>query len=119
MNKQKLINKYYKILHSKKVIDYDNFENIIGPVKEVIKILDDEFCHRKKALDEYVNEENELYCNMAKELIKEIRHKYIKRNNVIWISESAMAGFYILRNKEDLYTELKEYIDELEEEENV
>lgn len=111
---QKLINKYFNKLCSDKFFKND-CETIIGRAKDVIELL--------KSESEYINNpENNVEIETIdfntyeiKELIKEIQGTYSNLNDVIYLFEHPMVGFYVLANRKDLYQDLKEYYIELEE----
>jgi hypothetical protein len=114
MYKQFLINKYFKKLCNAKFFKNDE-DAIIGRAKDVIKCLQDGVTYVKDPINE-VNEENrDFLVEETALLIKDIQNDYHNMNNVIGLTNHPMLGFYVLQDKTDLYNELKEYYEEMEE----
>lgn len=109
MNKQKLINKYFKKLTSDKFFKNDD-ETIIGKAGDVI----DEICKQTEILKDSSDEYEAFIFSETNSLVKEIKDTYSDMNDVIMISFHPMVGYYSLIEINDVYEELKEYYDELE-----
>lgn len=107
---QKLIKYYYSKLNSKDFFINDD-EEIIGRAKDVIKTLRQELKFAQNLRNGLDEEEIEFLQNETEKLIKEINNNYYKKD-IIRIYISHMAGFYVLQNEQDLYEDLKEYIEE-------
>lgn len=56
--------------------------------------------------------------NETRYLLKELRNKDIKADDVVYLSYHPMSDFYALQSTETLYNELKDYIEDLEDDEN-
>lgn len=109
MNKQELINEYFKVLTSDKFFKNDD-ETIIGKAGDVI----DEICKQTEILKDS-NVEYEYYIfHETHKLVKEIKNKYSNNNDVIMLFVQPTSTFYELADVNDLYEELKEYYEELE-----
>lgn len=111
---QKLINKYFKKLCSDKYFKND-YETIIGRAKEVIELLKTESEYIKNPENNVDIETIDFNTYKIKELIEKIQDTYSNLNDVIYLFEQPMVGFYVLADRKDLYQDLKEYYIELEE----
>ncbi len=115
---QELINKYFNKLCSEKFFQYDD-EVIIGKVKDVIQDLKNQIKYVKDPNNDGHYKENiQLIIRETKKLIKEIKATYSNKEDVIKLEIHPMISFYTLKDKKNLFDELKMYYDELEEEEN-
>ena len=110
---QNLINFYFSKLCDGKFFKNDD-EIIIGRAKDVIENLKQQAEFVKNPDNNIDEEEIKFITDEVKSLINEIEKKYFDTDDVIEISLSPMAGFYMLVNTKDLLEELKEYYDELE-----
>lgn len=111
---QKLINKYFKKLCSEKFLICDD-EVIIGKSKDVIENLKSEIKYVNNSENNIDKENAEFITNEAKGLIKIIQKDYPNKNDVIKLKVHPMTDFYVLQTRKDLYDELKEYYEEMEE----
>ena len=110
MNKQKLINKYFKKLTPDKFFKNDD-ETMIGRVKDVIE----ELCKQTEILKDSSDEYECYIFSETHRLVKEIKKTYSNNNDVIMLFVHPMSTFYELADVSGLYEELKEYYKELEE----
>ena len=117
MLKQILINKYFYKLSTGKFFKNDD-DAMIGRAKDVIHNLKDNIEYLNILENDDLKEDIININNETIELIKEINRKYFNKNNVIGLFNHPMAGFYVLQEKGELYEYLKEYYDELKEEQN-
>ena len=117
MCKQYYINKYFKKLCNTKFFQNDG-EAIIGRAKDVIIDLQEQI---KFVKDPENNIDEETINDVdieAQSLINKIREKHKNQNDVVGIYVHPMATFYMLGEIDDLYKELKEYYEEMEENTN-
>ncbi len=110
---QNLINFYFSKLCDSRFFKNDD-EVIIGKAKDVIENLKQQAEFVKNPENNIDEEEIEFITDEVESLINEIEEKYSNTDDVIEISLSPMAGFYMLVDTEDLLEELKEYYDDLE-----
>ena len=111
---QQKINEYFNKLTSEKFFKYED-EKIIGKAKDVICDLKEQVKYIKNQKNKIDKEECKYLVKEANSLIKEIKKKYKNMDHVIKIEVHPMSGFYCLVEKKDLYEELKEYYEEMEE----
>ncbi|MCI8397686.1 MAG: hypothetical protein HFJ52_08850 [Clostridia bacterium] len=114
---QRKINKYFKKLCKDKFFKNDD-EVIIGKAKNVIENLEDQIKYVNNPKNDVDEETIEFITEEAKGLIEEIKKEYPNNNDVIKIAGLPMSGFYILKDRESLFEELKDYYDESEEKNN-
>lgn len=117
MRKQLLINKYFHKLCSDKFFEYDD-EVMTGMVKDVIEELKNQIEYLKGPKNDYDEEYTEYLINETKDLINEINNTYSHKNDVIKLTVHPMSGSYVIQDKNQLYEELKDYYEELKEEQN-
>jgi hypothetical protein len=111
---QKLINEYFNKLCSEKFFKNDE-EEIVGKAKDVIENLKQQYDYANNPENALDDEDIEFITNEVTELIEQINNTYTNKDDIIKIAFHPMAGFYVLRDKETLFEELKEYYEELEE----
>lgn len=117
MGKQYYINKYFKKLCNTKFFQNDG-EVIIGKAKDVIIDLQEQIKFVKDP-ENNIDEETIKDVDIeAQSLINKIREKHKNQNDVVGIYVHPMATFYMLEEIDDLYKELKEYYEEMEENTN-
>jgi len=114
---QKLINEYFDKLCSDKFFK-DDYEEIIGRKKDVIEKLKENVQYAKNPKNNVDKSDIKFIKSETKALLKQIKNENLKDDDVIYLDYHPMSDFYALQSTETLYNELKDYMEDLEDDEN-
>ena len=101
--KQNRINDYYNKLYGNKLMEDE--ERKIGRVNDIKNKLKEEI----KAIDSEDEEYKEYYLEEFEQMMKELEEK--REDDIVEIFEHDMSAYYVILNKDSLYEELKNEIE--------